>query len=421
MELITLDTDFHARDVVESYQSLIWSERYHKNGDFELKTNDISNALNLLPLESYVSLRDSTVPMVVEAHKIEKPKNQAPLLTVTGRSFETVTERRVTVVTDVESNETHVAWRMTASKPSDLAFLILRKILGDAPQYQSGIMVLPLIDPAVSPLDAIPEIALTLPADYQTPAWSSTLTYSPGDLVGSGTTIYQATSLTSPINQNKSPGANPTYWTVLSTGHAGTWGDANMYEIAADYLYNAVINLIGTNYRGIKAVRPVGDEITTNIEIYNGADLTSQLTFDAKFDQFDDAAYLLSKQGSANVAYVLGNSGSSKVLKTTATEPSGLERRVLLVDYTSDTSVTNEDSRYSRGIVDLYNNNVTALFDGALSQYLVAKYNVDYYLGDIVNLVGEFGLYQYARVVEFIRTSDSTGEKAYPTFEAVTG
>ncbi len=65
----------------------MWSERYNDSGDFELKSGDISKSIEAMPLESYVSLRESSVPMVIESHKILKPLRGAPLIEIRGRSF----------------------------------------------------------------------------------------------------------------------------------------------------------------------------------------------------------------------------------------------------------------------------------------------------------------------------------------------
>lgn len=364
MELVTLNSSLQPDKVIENYDSLIWTERYSKAGDFQLVATDVSSAVNALPKESYVSLRGSTVPMVVEAHKIEKPKNQAQKVTITGRSFEACSlERRASVNTPLGSIRT--AWTISAAKESDAAYKAMRVVLGDTARYQSGVLVLAVVNPALSIYDAIPEITLTLPADYST-------------------------------------------------------STPNIYEIKPGDLYTTVMELLAANNHGLKAVRPGPTGTQIGIEIYNGADLTSTVVFDARFDQIDSATYLLSAQGSTNVAYVYGVNGSQQVLKTAAPEASGMARRVLLVDETSDTTTNTSDVRRTRGLVELYKNNATALFDGEVAEQVAADYNVKYFLGDILKLTGDYGLSQNVRVTEFIRSVDAQGEKAYPTLEAVT-
>ena len=230
--------------------------------------------------------------------------------------------------------------------------------------------------------------------------------------------MWAATSLTPNLNQD--PSTKPAYWTQ-TTGQAGDWGPARTIEIQAADLYNTVRELLETSRRGIKAVRPGPGGTQVTLEIYNGADLSSTVVFDARFDQFDSATYLLSEQGSMNVAYVYGNlaTGNEQILKTTAAEPAGLARRIILVDAVNDNTVTTPEARIARGLIELYKYNATALVDGEISQQIASGFNKDYFLGDILKLVGEYGLTRNVRVEEFIRTSDASGEKAYPAFQAV--
>lgn len=419
MELLTLDDNFQPVDLVENYESLVWTERYDKSGDFQITSTNINELINKLKLDvegahSYVTLRDSSVPMVVEVDKIEKKKGSAPLLTITGRSFETVLERRASV-NQLNSGAIRTPWTIQAAKESDAAYEAMRVVLGDAARYISGRQVLLNLSPAVSPNDAIPEIELIMPADYEVTSWSNTVTYGVGEVVVYSGNIYY--SILSGLN--KIPSSEPTYWTSLGTSTGLTPVASLGYEIAPKDLYNAVMELVSANHRGLKAVRPLISEDPVGIEIYNGADLTNDVVFDARFDQIDDATYLLSEQGSTNVGYVYGSNGADQILKTAAPEPSGLDRRVLVVDNSSDNTVNTSDIRRTRGLIELYKNNATALFDGEVAEQVAVGYNTQYFLGDILRLDGEYGISENVRVVEFIRTSDKTGEKAYPTFDAV--
>jgi hypothetical protein len=373
MELLTLNSEFQPANLIERYGSFIWTERYSVSGDFQLISNDIERMVNLLPLDSYVTIRESTVPMVVETHEIKKKPSEAPVLTVKGRSFETVLERRATAMltrprdldtTDAAPNP-KVAWVESAAKPSDAAYNAIRKILGDGARSTVTGPLDPQ-DPILSYKDAIPEVDLIAPADYARGA-----------------------------------------------------GSSFSFEIKTGNLYNVAMELINSNHHGLKAVRPDLNSNQIGIEIYNGADLSDTVMFDARFDQFDDSTYLLSRAGSYNMAYVLSKSDSQLVKKTQADEPSGLDRRVLVVDASSEENADTEDARKTRGLVELYKYNATALFDGHISEQLVTGFNRDYFLGDIIRLDGEYGLSQIVRVAEFIRSDDSTGSKAYPTFEVV--
>jgi hypothetical protein len=60
-------------------------------------------------------------------------------------------------------------------------------------------------------------------------------------------------------------------------------------------------------------------------------------------------------------------------------------------------------------------NKFTKVVDGEIVPDIQFKYGVHYYLGDVVELQGNSGIVQNARVTEYIRTQDESGERAYPT------
>lgn len=368
MELLTLDSEYQPSTLVENYASLIWTERYFSTGDFQLKTTDIQRMIKLLPLESSVTIRDSTVPMMVEIHKIEKKPTGPAELTITGRSFESVLERRAAVKpTTLGPDGPRLAWVEVQKRESDAAYQAIRQIIGDIARPPLEAQA-----PINSPNDALPMIDLITPEDY-------------GDNAPSGDVIV-------PYNIEVKPG--------------------NLYTVARE--------LMTINHHGMKAIRPVLGSDQIRIEIYNGADLTDEVVFDARFDQFEEATYLLSYAGSTNWGYVFSKTDSQTVSKTTSSEPTGLERRVLYLDVSSEEGVESEEARRTRGLIELYKFNNTAKFDGKISEQIADRYNQDYFLGDIIRLDGEYGLSQNVRVSEFIRSDDITGSKAYPTFEAVT-
>lgn len=363
MELITLDGNFQPSKLIERYGSLIWTERYSTAGDFQLVTTDVERMLKLLPLETVVSIRESTVPMLVEVHQIKKTKNSAPVLTVKGRSFETVLERRASAKVDpLVPTGPRIPWIEARAKSSDAAYQAIRQILGDVARPPLAAQT-----PILSPNDAIPEIDLVLPADYEN---------------APATTVN--------------------------------------YEIKPGNLYTVAMELMAANHRALKAVRPSQGNNKIAIEIYNGADLTNEVVFNAQYDQFEDSTYLLSYAGSNNWAYVFRKSGNKTVSKTASPEPTGLQRRVLYVDVSGEEGTDSDEASNTRGLVELYKYNATALFDGLIAEQVASGYNRDYFLGDIIRLDGEYGLSEYVRVAEFIRSDDSTGSKSYPTFEVVT-
>lgn len=384
MELITLNPFFQPVKLIDNYDSIIWTERYSSNGDFEIVTSDIETMLKALPLESYVSLRDSNVPMVVEVHKIVKPLRGAPKLTIMGRSFETVLERRASIFR-IPDTYPIVPWEVSAAKGSDAAWIVMRNVLGDEARTIPGAP--PEVTSEISGVDVASRT-------------------SEDDLFWRGTTYAsRIIDIPPPIDFSIPDDPDPYIKFPVNTGD----------------LYSTIIEMISTSRRGFKAVRPADEsQEYVSLEIYNGADLTESVSFDARFDQFNSSTYLFSRQGSTNVAYIFGPDAASEVLKNAGPSPKGLDRRVLYLDETSTGGISGDaELRRQRALVELYKYNSTALFDGEIAEQIAVDYNKKYFLGDIISLVGEYDLSTNVRVAEFIRSSDASGRKAYPAFEVV--
>lgn len=364
MELMTLGTRHQPARLVENYDSLIWSERFNVPGDFQITTGAIDYFMDMLPEGCLVGIRESPVPMIVETHQIKRAKNQPEVLTIKGRSVDSILDRRIAVQsTDPNPGE----WKVVVKQPSDVAWYIIKQIV---------------VDGVLTPSDKFDDdnIIFLEPDDYLTGTGPNREYVVPrGNLLTAVSQFLQAEVRADPTTVPPTPKVHP---------------------------------------HGIRAVRPnpAGDKIS--VEIYTGTDRTEQVYFDARRDQLDDGTYLFSKVGSADIAYILGSSSTTIVRREG--DPSGLARRVVLVDGTSSNATTQEGLE-EIGRITLSQAKPTALFDGSLNEDISSyTYGVDYELGDIVQLVGDYGLAEKARVTEFIRTEDATGSRAFPTLSTIT-
>ena len=71
MELIVLDTSLKMLSVLDTFESLIWTERYSAYGDFEVYTSINDSILEILKDDYYLWLKESDQTMIVEDRKIE--------------------------------------------------------------------------------------------------------------------------------------------------------------------------------------------------------------------------------------------------------------------------------------------------------------------------------------------------------------
>ena len=92
MELIVLDTSLKMLSVLDTFESLIWTERYSAYGDFEVYTSINDSILEILKDDYYLWLKESDQTMIVEDRKIESDAENGNHFTVTGRSLESILE-----------------------------------------------------------------------------------------------------------------------------------------------------------------------------------------------------------------------------------------------------------------------------------------------------------------------------------------
>ncbi len=366
MDLMTLDANNQPAKLVENYDSLIWTERFNTVGDFQLVGGDVSRFMTLLPEGTRLTLRESNIAMVVETHQIERKKNSPEKVTIKGRAFESILDRRVSLPSLAAATGSS-DWNVSAKTPSDVAWYIVNQIC---------------VTGSLSALDIFPTamVQFPTPSDYGT-----------------------------------------------STGPTKT------FQVSRGNLLNVVLDLLQTEAKadatttpatpavvqhGIRAVRPNSAGTAIAVQLYTGTDKSATVYFDATRELLDDGTYLFSKVGSANVGYGLGSNFVATMFEG-VTEASGLARRVALID-ASEADITTTDPLKVYMAQTLAEASETAIFDGNVNPDLNPyKYGIDYMLGDIVKMVGDYGLNELARVTEYIRSEDSTGQKSYPTLTTI--
>lgn len=95
MDLLVLNTDLDAVSVVDTYESFIWNDRYDQPGEFELYMSMMLSVLEYAKQDYYIQSRDSDHVMIIENIKIESDAEDGTHITVTGRSLESILDRRI--------------------------------------------------------------------------------------------------------------------------------------------------------------------------------------------------------------------------------------------------------------------------------------------------------------------------------------
>lgn len=351
MELLLLNREFESIKLIDAFESLIWTERYSKAGDFELYTPANDDLVNSIKRGFYLWNRDSDEVMIVEKVQISTDIETGTHLIYGGRSLESIIDRRI-------------VWKQT----------ILNGNL------QNGIEKLlneNVINPSIS--------------DRKIP-----------NFVFERSTDESITKLTI---------------------RAQFTGD-NLYDtitsICDSYNIGYTISLNDNNQFVFKLYSGVDRSYDQNDNPY--------VVFSPSFENISDSNYLESDAAYKNVALVAGeDEGTSRRTQTVGSE-SGLDRKELFVDARDIQSDTDDgkipDSEYNdqlrqRGLEKLDENQFIKAFEGGGESTKIFVYGRDFFKGDIVQIVNEYGIEAKARITEFVRSQDQTGYNTYPTFAAL--
>lgn len=369
MEFIVLNTKFETIDIIDVFMSSIWTDRYDAYGDFELSLPMEPSLLDVLKEDYYLITEESEHVMIIEDLDVTTDIEEGERLLVTGRSLESIIDRRIIM------NKTVFVPEYDADNNEIL------------PNLQNGIEKLlneNVINPAIA--------ARRIP-----------------NFIFEESTDELVTSL---------------------EFEAQYWGD-NLYDVVSSLCYE----------------KQIGFKITLNdnnqfvFKLYAGADRSYEqfenpyVVFSPQNDNLFNSSYYKSKSNFKNVAYVLGEEIEDSIVDedgdrerksfTLGTEL-GLDRREVFADANDLTSKIDEDTTLTetqyrahlkqRGIDTLIEHMEVEAFEGEVEATQMYKYGEDFFMGDIVQIVDEYGNEGRVYISEFILSQDKEGIAMYPTF-----
>lgn len=165
-------------------------------------------------------------------------------------------------------------------------------------------------------------------------------------------------------------------------------------------------------------------------EVYAGVDRSYQqegndyVVFSPEFDNIISSKYITDSSKIKNVAVVAGEGEGINRRRVTYGTSSGWNRYELYVDARDVSSQVEEGETIdydamltARGIEALAEYGTTISYEGTVEPNYSYKYGIDYKLGDIVQVMNEYGISSSARVTEVIESFNEDGYSVIPTFE----
>lgn len=379
MEIFILDNKFKSLYNLDVFESLIWTERYRGYGDFEFYTPVNQAILQIVStiqekmvsnLDCYAWLKESGTVMVIEELEIKTDVETGNHLIMSGRGLESLLERRIiweqTILNGKLQNE-------------------VKRLITDA-----------IIDPKIFNRKVSNFVFLVSDNEY-----------------------------------------------IKSLFIKAQYTGDNLYEV--------ILSICEAYDLGFDVYLGLNNEIIFSLT--RGEDRSydqeknQYVIFSPNYENIANSDYLESSKTLKNVALVAGEGeGTDRITKIVGSGE-GLSRRELYVDardiqqedagggYSETTNSSGGTTVYietnnpptedyyallqQRGVEKLAENKYTKTFTGEVEALKTFVYGKDFFKGDIVQVVNEYGMESKVRVSEFVRTQDTDGYKTYPTFEVV--
>jgi len=371
MDIFILDVLLRPIDVVDEYISLIWTERWDSMGDFELVTLSTPNNKRRFVVDTQLSITSSKRVMIVETLEETDDVENGAVLKVKGRCLNMMLEKRPAVRYSTFSGRISVSWDTYGWTPPELLILYFLSICywGDSSPGD----VIPFIqidDPGLYPTENIPD---PWPSDFE---WST----KPMDLYTAMRNICTAYDIG--FRFYKDPNASKLYFESIMGCDRTT-----QQSVFTPVVFSQdSANLIDTT------------EFTDYAKYYNAV-----LVVYYYKDEFDNDITMSEFVKAPELNFSEGGFDQKVKLLNVTQLPEDME----LVDVPAYLIKLGEE--------ELGRNLPTNVFDGEIAKNGEYKYEVDYNLGDIVEVRGSNGGTAYMRVVEQIFKCDSAGEASYPS------
>lgn len=355
MELTVLDTNLVPIKIIDTVDSLIWTDRYLGAGDFEIYTKVNADYILSLREDYYLSLKDSEHTMIIEAINLKTDIEDGNKFIVTGRSLESILSRRI-------------VWNQTTLSGS----------------LQSAIKQL-LAENAINPDDADRKIANLVFSQSSDPI----ITALTVDEQFSGENLY---SVIAYLCEANSIGFKVT---LTSTG------------LFAFKLYSGVDRSFDQTAVPFVSFSPNLDNLLSS-DYYHTKSPYKTVTLVMGEGEGENRL--------RTIVMRLTGAGTGLDRREKFTDASDVSQSVsggTLSDEQYLSLLT------QRGIASLRESRMFSDFQGVIDPNVTYIYGEDYFLGDIVQISDQYGLKGKTRMTELTFSEDPSGSSVYPTFEMV--
>lgn len=367
-DLYILNENFETHAIVDTYKSFIWTERYYEAGDFEIVVPASKEALDIFrdgyyayfPAITYNTKSINDQLCVIEKREIASDVESGTMLTVSGRDALSYLDRRI-------------LWKQTNIKG----------------KLVDGVKRM-LNENVITPSDANRKMPIS---------W-----------------------------------VQPTSSAILG------------YDVDAQYLgenlYDTLVTLMKSYHVGIEMYPKLEDRKGEfNFGMYAGLNRSydqsdnSYVVFSPNFDNLINANWINGSADWKNTTLIGGEQDENKNRKyqtfaDNGSYYSGLNRREIFTDASSvsskieGTDQSMSANEYNQKLIqagkdELADHQIDTSFEGKAETTRMFRYNVNFFMGDIVTVEDAYGNQSSSRITEYVYSEDENGTDSYPTFTSL--
>lgn len=362
IDISVLNSDLECIGVLDYYSSFIWTDRYSDAGEFELCLPVTAKYAQSIKEDMFLSIGSSNRTMIVESIKIETDSEDGNTYNITGRSLESILDRRIVW------KQTQVSGSVQNAIHSLLNEAIITPI--DSRRRIENFRFIESVDPRVT------SVNYTQIAQYK------------GDsLFDVVKKVCQAFHLGFQIIQNGNY-LDFSLYAGVDRSYAQTANSYVVFSPNNDNLLSSNYLKSIKNYKNVLRIAGEGEGATQTF-------ITHYLEFD------DDKAS--EKTGLARREIYIDCHDVSSVTSGNT---------VMDVQQYTNTLV-------QKGVEKLMDLVPETAFEGEVDATIMYKYREDYNVGDICEICNEFGMSDRVRVTEVVQTWEADGYSCIPTLESM--
>lgn len=387
---------FDKQDIIENYESTIWTERYYGDSECEIILPRTSPSVKKLPLNTFLGIDESDELMILETIEPQEDK-----LKFKGISLLSWMNNRFIRTSNLHKKK---QWVIKDMSPGQILWYMLYSMVG----VDSEFLTLANTDIPQKYLDKlkIPEIGLDRYDSSDDPI-TIKVPFGPlYDAMQSIATTYQI-GMQIFLATNRDPKADPP---LAFKSYKGI--DRTSQQ-----------DLVSTSFENMLV------QFSSKLDsLQNVQELRSQSMYKTLIFAFASATNIdLGNvgDGRAGVAYIEGTDNSPEFSGFNCRAAQILDDRITGYGENSLSTTSSVDSAVIEELVTILNSaalNALAkavliqAVDGEVTPDSMFEYGRDYSLGDLVEYQADDGLTTVTRVTEHIISQDSGGSKNYETF-----